>query len=102
MPKVRDLQRMQTRIPKAGRLLCRVREELGLTLRDVNVRSRAIARQRDNPDYEVSTTALSDIENKGKVPHVYRLASLAQIYGRPLDQMLGLYKVQDSSKSGRK
>jgi len=99
---IRDIQRMQTRVPKAGRVLRRIREERGLTVRDVNLRSRAIAKRLRNPDYALALSALWEIEAEGKVPHLYRLASLAKIYGRSFDELLGLYKVGAARRRKRR
>jgi transcriptional regulator with XRE-family HTH domain len=70
-----------------------MRENLGLTMRDVNAKSRALAKRRRNRDYELSPSALSAIETRGAVPHIYRLASLAKIYKRSLAKLLALYRV---------
>ena len=94
MSTLRYKQRMVTRVPKAGRALRRMREELWLTMRQVNARSRVLAKQRRNPDYELSLNALSELEAQGRVPHIYRLASLAGVYGRSMAELLALYQVQ--------
>lgn len=90
----RHIQRMITKALKAGRELRRMREQLGLSMRDVMARSRVAARRLHNPDYELSLNALSETEAKGRVPHVYRLASLAGIYGRSLNALLALYRAE--------
>ncbi len=87
----RHIQRMITKVPKAGRALRRIRVNLGLTMRDVMALSRVSARRQHNPDYELSLNALSEMEAGGRVPHIYRLASLAGIYGRSLNSLLALY-----------
>lgn len=75
-------------------MLRRMREQQGLTVRDVQARSRAVARKMRNRDYEVGLSALWEIENTGKIPHVYRLTTLATIYGCSTEKLLALYKVR--------
>jgi hypothetical protein len=89
----RDLHRMVTRSPKAGRKLRRIREGLGLSLRDVIEQSQAIAKQKRNADYALSLSSLSDIELLGKIPHVYRVFVFSRVYKRPLKTLLRLYGV---------
>jgi len=70
-----------------------MRDALGMSLRDVVEASQTIAREKKKPDYALSLSALSDIERYGRVPHVYRMATLARIYKRPMAELLRLYDV---------
>jgi transcriptional regulator with XRE-family HTH domain len=88
---IRNTEGMVTRVPKAGKRLRRIRKDMGLSLRDVVKQSSNIAEQQRNPDYALSLASLASIESHGQVPHVYRLASLADIYGRPFLNLLALY-----------
>jgi transcriptional regulator with XRE-family HTH domain len=49
--------------PDAGRRLRAVRESLRLSTYDVQRLSQAIARKRNDPDYYISRTWVSDIES---------------------------------------
>lgn len=64
----------------AGEKLKRVRDRLNLTIRDVEEASRKIAMRHKNDEFIVGLSRLSEIENKGTVPTVYRLHSLCAIY----------------------
>src|SRR6266571_4406141 len=64
----------------AGEKLKRVRDRLGLTIRDVEEASRKIATRHHNDEFVVGLSRLSEIENKGTVPTLYRLYSLCSIY----------------------
>jgi len=86
---------------RAGLKLRRTRERLKLTYREVVEASHSIARQFGNPEFGVALSRLADIENKGRVPTIFRLYSLCAIYrldfdealswyGVPLDQLTGL------------
>jgi transcriptional regulator with XRE-family HTH domain len=70
----------------AGEKLKRVRDRLCLTIRDVEEASRKIAGRHQNDEFVVGLSRLSEIENKGTVPTIYRLYSLCAIYRLdPLD-----------------
>lgn len=77
----------------AGQQLRIAREQLGLTMRDVEMASAAIAAKHANDDYAISLSRLSDIETKGIVPSVFRLYSLAVIYRCDLRTILSWYGV---------
>lgn len=70
-----------------------VREKLGLTMRDVESASERIARQRDNAEYWIPISRLSDFETKGVIPSIYRLYSLAAIYRCDLRTIMCWYRV---------
>ncbi len=77
----------------SGQRLRGLREELGLTIRDVEAASGRIAARHGNEDFAISPSRLSDIETKGILPNVYRLYSLAVIYRRDLREILGWYGI---------
>jgi hypothetical protein len=63
-----------------GQKLKRVRERLNLRFRDVEIASAKIAERHRNDEYVLGLSRLADIENKGTVPSIYRMYSLAAIY----------------------
>ena len=76
-----------------GQRLKRVRERLNLRYRDVEDASLRIAERRKNDEFIVALSRLSDIENKGTVPSIYRLYSLSAIYRLDLCEVLQWYGV---------
>ncbi|HSA94277.1 MAG TPA: hypothetical protein VLE48_14785 [Terriglobales bacterium] len=62
-------------------------------MREVEAASRLVARRRGSSRYMVLASRLSDIENRGSQPTVYRLYSLAVIYGQSLLRLLSWYGV---------
>ena len=58
------------------------RTRLSLSIRDVSLISRDIAKQRDNPDYYIAHSTLADIENGKQMPSICKLYSLSVIYRR--------------------
>jgi transcriptional regulator with XRE-family HTH domain len=77
----------------AGHRLKRARERLNLRYRDVEQASNRIAELRQNKEFSIALSRLSDIENKGTVPTIYRLYSLCAIYRLDLTQVLEWYGV---------
>jgi transcriptional regulator with XRE-family HTH domain len=76
-----------------GQNLRVLREQLGLTMRDVENASGRIAQKRNNDEYFIPPSRLSDIETKGVIPSIFRLYSLAVIYRRDVRELLRWYGV---------
>ena len=77
----------------AGQKLRRVRERLNLRYRDVVEASRSIAERHNNPEFAIALSRLADIENRGRLPSIYRLYSLCAIYGLKPEEVLGWYGI---------
>ena len=77
----------------AGLKLKRARERLKLTYRDIVRASQQIARRRGSQEFTIALSRLSDIENRGLVPTIYRLYSLCAIYRLDLTEVLRWYGV---------
>lgn len=95
-----------------GQRLRLVREQFGLTIRDVESASLRIATQHHNDDFAIPLSRLSDIETKSTVPSIYRLYSLSIVYRRDIRELMNWYgvdldrisadlKVTDLAKSHR-
>ncbi len=78
---------------EAGQRLRRARERLNLKFRDVELASQGIAERRGNPEFTILISRLSDIENQGTVPSVFKLYSLCCIYRLDLNETLSWYGV---------
>jgi hypothetical protein len=70
-----------------------LREQCGLTIRDVESASLRLATKHANDDYAIPLSRLSDIETKGNVPSIFRLYSLSVIYHRDYRELLSWYGV---------
>jgi transcriptional regulator with XRE-family HTH domain len=77
----------------AGQKLKRARERLNLRYRDVEQASLRIAERRQTDEFAIALSRLSDIENKGTVPTIYRLYSLCAIYRLDMAEVLEWYGV---------
>ena len=62
-----------------GLRLRQIRENMGLTYRDVEKASYEIAVKRGRPDFILHLSRLADIENRNVVPSLHKLYSLATI-----------------------
>jgi len=74
-----------------GRKLRALREEQGLTLRDVHKASLRLAAKHRNRRLVLSPGRLSMIETKNEVPSIFRLFALATIYHCDIKQLLAFY-----------
>lgn len=81
---------------EAGQKLRRARERLNLRYRDVEDASLRIAERHKNDEFIIALSRLSDIENKGTVPSIYRLYSLCTIYRLDIHEVLEWYGVDIS------
>jgi transcriptional regulator with XRE-family HTH domain len=77
----------------AGQRLRRARERLDLRFRDVEQLSQVIAERRGNQEFVILISRLSDIENQGTLPSLFRLYSLCCIYRLDINEVLGWYGV---------
>ena len=87
------VQRQDNSTEAPGQRLRRARERLSLKFRDVEQASQAIAERRGNPEFGILISRLSDIENQGTTPSIYRIYSLCCIYRLDLHEVLGWYGV---------
>jgi transcriptional regulator with XRE-family HTH domain len=83
-----------------GQQLRMLREQLGLTLRDVESASQRLATRRRNEEFAIQLSRLSDIESKGVLPSIYRLYTLSVIYRRDFRELLSWYDVDLSQAAG--
>lgn len=77
----------------AGKRLRELREQIGLTLRDVELASISLADSRGIEEFVINPSRLSDIETKGVIPSIYRLYVLSVIYRADFAELLKLYGV---------
>ena len=76
-----------------GLRLRQAREKLGLTYRDVERASYELAERRGRPDFILHISRLADIENRGVVPALHKLYTLAAIYHLNPLEMFRWYEV---------
>jgi len=77
----------------AGKQLRAAREQLGLTVRDVEAASTKLAARYGNDDFAIALSRISDIETKGVIPSIYRLYSMAIIYRRDVRELMAWYGI---------
>jgi hypothetical protein len=81
-----------TRTP--GGKLKELRNHLGLTIRDVQERSKAIAADHNNLEYLISHAWLTGVENGKGVPSIFKFFTLGSIYRRHVTELIGYYDVR--------
>lgn len=81
----------------AGQRLRAVREQLGLTLRDVEAASEMLATRYGSSDFAIPLSRLSEMETKSIVPTVFRVYTLSVIYRWDYREILALYGVDLNS-----
>src|SRR5579864_4750969 len=77
----------------AGQKLRRARERLSLRVRDVEQASLKIAEKYHNDEYGVLINRISEIENRGLVPTIYKLYSLCAIYRLDFQEVVEWYGI---------
>lgn len=78
---------------EAGQKLKKIRERLALKYRDVEEASAKIAAAHENDEFAIALSRLSDIENKGTMPSIYRIYSLCAIYRLDFSEVLSWYGI---------
>jgi len=81
---------------RAGLRLKRLRERLGLTLREVETLSRRLAAEKQNNDYLVSRGWLNNVENGSFTPSIYKIYSLSVIYHDSWPNILSFFGLRVS------
>ena len=82
---------MPTKPRTPGKRLRALRENLGLSMSDVERLTRELAAVRRNPRLRVPKGRLSDIETKGRTPGIHCLYALARAYGCDVRKLMGFY-----------
>src|ERR1700693_1143592 len=76
---------------QAGMKLKQLREQCGLTLREVEARSRRLAKRKLNQDFFISRGWLNNIENGSHKLSFFKLYALGAIYRVHWSNMLGFF-----------
>ena len=85
-----------------GAELRAMRQQLGLSFRDVYAASLDIAEQCRQPAFEIAPSRLHEIESKNMIPSIHRLHALALIYRRTMNELLSLYGIEPSDRTGER
>jgi transcriptional regulator with XRE-family HTH domain len=76
-----------------GGKLKELRNRCGLTVRDVQERSKAVAADHNNMEYLISHAWLTGIENGKGVASIFKFFTLGSIYRRHVTELIGYYDV---------
>ncbi|HLG96103.1 MAG TPA: hypothetical protein VKX49_07315 [Bryobacteraceae bacterium] len=83
-----------------GQKLRRARERLSLRVRDVEEASQKIAEKYGNDEFSILINRVSEIENRGLVPSIYKLYSLCAIYRLDFHEVLEWYGISLAALPG--
>src|SRR5690348_11789796 len=84
----------QAQSKKPGLHLRQMRLQAGLTMRDVVVASKRLAKKRGDPRYGIVVSRLSMMEQCDVVPGIFRLYTLSAVYGSDIGTLLKLYGIE--------
>jgi transcriptional regulator with XRE-family HTH domain len=70
-----------------------MRNRLGLSMREVEEASRRIAEAEGNQEYVVSNAWLTQIENSGSTPSIYKLFTLSIVYRVKFTDLMQMYGI---------
>jgi transcriptional regulator with XRE-family HTH domain len=87
-------------LARTGEQLRELRNRLGVTTREVEEFSRAIADDSQNEEFYISNAWLTQLENKSSIPSIFKLYSLSVIYRIKFNDLLSVFGV-DLSHSDR-
>src|SRR4051812_26646431 len=76
---------------KPGDSLRRIRSRRGISARDVEELSRAIALELGNEEFIISHGRIIQVENNESTPSIYKLCSLSAIYGISFSEIVRLF-----------
>jgi len=89
-----EIARSTGKAVSPGERLKHVRAQLGITTREVAIFSKVIAEAENNNEFLISGPWLTQIENeKTSLPSIYKLFTLASIYGLSYSSIVALYGV---------
>lgn len=80
-------------VRRAGARLRQLREQLGLTMRDVQAQSEKIAARLRQKAFVVRISRLSEFERSRSVPNIHQLYSLASVYECGFRRLLSWYGI---------
>ena len=87
---------MEKKDESPGEKLKRLRESLGMTLRDVEERSEQMAADKNDPVYILSKGWLNAIENGRHIPSIFKCYTLSAIYCRSWVYVNSLFNLRIS------
>ena len=74
-----------------GDQLRKLRSRLGITARQVEEFSKAIATEQGNDEFLISHGRIIQVENGESTPSIYKLCTLSAIYGVPVAELVSLF-----------
>jgi transcriptional regulator with XRE-family HTH domain len=79
---------------RAGANLKKIRERLGLSVREVARRGQLVVAERQNRDFSLSRAWINDIEKGRFAPGIFKIVSLSVIYQMTIAEVHALYGIK--------
>lgn len=89
------MKRKESRESNGTKSLRSYRSKAGLSLMEVERRSRQIATRRGQREYALSAARLCQLEENGSAPSIFKIASLSEIYSIPIRELLQVYGIKE-------
>jgi len=83
-----------------GDYLKRVRERLGVGVREVQEASVTVAREKGNANFYIAASRLAQIENEASQPSIHKLFTLCAVYGLEFHDVLRRYGIEVNELAG--
>jgi transcriptional regulator with XRE-family HTH domain len=79
---------------RGGGKLQKIRERLGLSIREVQRRSQQVVQDQQNRDFFLSRAWLTDVEKGRFVPGIFKIVTLGQLYGMSIAEIHALFGIE--------
>jgi transcriptional regulator with XRE-family HTH domain len=79
---------------RGGAKLQKIRERLGLSVREVQRRSQQVVQEQQNRDFFLSRAWLTDVEKGRFVPGIFKIVTLSQLYGITIAEIHALFGIE--------
>jgi transcriptional regulator with XRE-family HTH domain len=81
-------------LERGGAKLQKIRERLGLSIREVQRRSQQVVEDRENLDFFLSRAWLTDVEKGRLTPGIFKIATLSRLYGLSIADIHALFGIE--------
>ena len=88
------LMKREELLVRAGAKLQKIRERLGLSIREVQRRSQQVVQDRQNRDFFLSRAWLTDVEKGRLVPGIFKIATLGKLYSMTVAEIHTLFGIE--------
>jgi hypothetical protein len=81
-------------LARGGAKLQKIRERLGLSIREVQRRSQQVVQEQQNRDFFLSRAWLTDVEKGRLVPGIFKIVTLSRLYDISIAEIHALFGIE--------